>query len=97
MRDRVLLSFAINADENTGARARFDQGFDAEELPLSTLGGCDQTSRYSTDPRNRDGPAEFLKNYRGYLHWMHTLRLQKSWSRRDESVGCWAHCAPRVL
>ena len=96
MRDRVLLSFAINADETPVPVLDLTRDSTRKSYLWSYLGGCDQpfTVFDYRDSRNRDGPAEFLKNYRGYLQTdaytcYDSVVLESK--GRIVPVGCWAH------
>ena len=50
----------------------------------------------SPDSRSRDGPAEFLKGYAGYLQtdaYASYESVVKESAGRIIAVGCWAHVA----
>jgi len=96
MRDRVLLSFAINADETPVPVLDLTRDSTRKSYLWSYLGGCDHpfTVFDYRDSRNRDGPAEFLRNYRGYLQTdaytcYDSVVLESK--GRIVPVGCWAH------
>ena len=96
MRDRVLLSYAINADETPVPVLDPTRDSTRKSYLWSYLGGCDHpfTVFDYRDSRNRDGPAKFLKNYQGYLQTdaytcYDSVVLESK--GRIVPVGCWAH------
>jgi transposase len=96
MRQRVVQSDVINADEtpvrvldrtrNTTRKGQF--------WTYITPGNHGYTIYVYRDSRSRDGPAEFLKDFRGYLQTdayaaYESVVLESA--GRIIPVGCWAH------
>jgi transposase len=96
MRQRVVQSDVINADEtpvrvldrtrNTTRKGQF--------WTYITPGDHGYTIYVYRDSRSRDGPAEFLKDFRGYLQTdayaaYESVVLESA--GRIIPVGCWAH------
>ena len=102
MRQQVLLSLVINADETTVGV--LDPTRDSTRTGYFWLyagnGGHPYTIYDYRDSRSRDGPAEILKDFRGYLqtdaYAAYESVVQES-AGRIIPVGCWAARAPRVL
>jgi transposase len=96
MRHRVLLSRAINADE-TLVRV-LDRTLDSTRKGYFWIYIGDRDHPYLVfeyrDSRSRDGPAEMLKDFRGYLqtdaYVSYESVVLKS-AGRIIPVGCWAH------
>ena len=96
MRNRVLLSYVINADETPVPVLDPTRDSTRKSYLWTYLGDSDHpfTVFDYRDSRNRDGPAEFLKNYRGYLQTdaytcYDSVVLESK--GRIVPVGCWAH------
>jgi transposase len=96
MRKRVLLSHVINADETPVPVLDPTRDSTRKSYLWTYLGDCDHpfTVFDYRDSRNRDGPTEILKNYRGYLqtdaYTCYDSVVLKS-NGRIVPVGCWAH------
>jgi transposase len=96
MRDRVLLSHVINADETPVPVLDPTRDSTRKSYLWTYLGDCDHpfTVFDYRDSRNRDGPAEILKNYRGFLqtdaYTCYDSVVLKS-NGRIVPIGCWAH------
>jgi transposase len=96
MRDRVLLSHVINADETPVPVLDPTRDSTRKSYLWTYLGDCDHpfTVFDYRDSRNRDGPTEILKNYRGYLqtdaYTCYDSVILRS-NGRIVPVGCWAH------
>ena len=96
MRQRVLQSDVINADETTvpvldPTRDSTRKGYFWAYISPGDHGYTIYDYR---DSRSRDGPAEFLKDFRGYLqtdaYSAYESVVLKS-AGRIIPVGCWAH------
>jgi transposase len=96
MRQRVVLSLVINADE-TPVRV-LDPTQDSTRTGYFWVyispGDHGYTVYDYRDSRGRDGPAEFLKDFRGYLQTdayasYESVVLESA--GRIIPVGCWAH------
>jgi transposase len=96
MRKRVLLSHVINADETPVPVLDPTRDSTRKSYLWTYLGDCDHpfTVFDYRDSRNRDGPAEILQHYRGYLqtdaYTCYDSVILKS-NGRIVPVGCWAH------
>jgi transposase len=96
MRKRVLLSHVINADETPVPVLDPTRDSTRKSYLWTYLGDCDHpfTVFDYRDSRNRDGPTEILKNYRGYLqtdaYTCYDSVILRS-NGRIVPVGCWAH------
>jgi transposase len=96
MRNRVLLSHVINADETPVPVLDPTRDSTRKSYLWTYLGDSDHpfTVFDYRDSRSRDGPAEILKNYRGYLqtdaYTCYDSVVLKS-KGRIVPVGCWAH------
>jgi transposase len=96
MRQQLLLSLAINADE-TPVRV-LDPTRDTTRKGYFWVYVGDDGHPYTVfnyrDSRSRDGPAEILKDYRGYLqtdaYGSYESVVSES-AGRIIPVGCWAH------
>jgi transposase len=96
MRQRVVQSDLINADE-TPVRVldlTRDSTRTSQFWAYISRGDHGYTVYDYRDSRSRDGPAEFLKNFRGYLqtdaYASYESVVLKS-AGRIIPVGCWAH------
>jgi len=96
MRKRVLLSHVINADETPVPVLDLTRDSTRKSYLWTYLGDSDYpfTVFDYRDSRSRDGPAEILKNYRGYLQTdaytcYDSVVLESK--GRIVPVGCWAH------
>jgi transposase len=96
MRNRVLLSHVINADETPVPVLDPTRDSTRKSYLWTYLGDSDHpfTVFDYRDSRSRDGPAEILKNYRGYLQTdaytcYDSVVLESK--GRIVPVGCWAH------
>ena len=96
MRQRILQSLVINADE-TPVQV-LDRTRDSTRTGYFWVyispGDHGYTVYDYRDSRNRDGPAEFLKDFRGYLQTdayasYESVVLESA--GRIIPVGCWAH------
>jgi transposase len=96
MRQRIVQSPVINADE-TPVQVQ-DRTRDSTRTgyfwTYISLGDHGYTAYDYRDSRSRDGPAEFLKDFRGYLQTdayasYESVVLESS--GRIIPVGCWAH------
>jgi transposase len=96
MRTRVLLSHVINADETPVPVLDPTRDSTRKSYLWTYLGDSDHpfTVFDYRDSRNRDGPSEILKSYRGYLqtdaYTCYDSVVSKS-NGRIVPVGCWAH------
>ena len=96
MRTRVLLSHVINADETPVPVLDPTRDSTRKSYLWTYLGDSDHpfTVFDYRDSRNRDGPSEILKSYRGYLqtdaYTCYDSVVSKS-NGRIVAVGCWAH------
>jgi transposase len=96
MRDRILLSHVINADETPVPVLDPTRDSTRKSYLWTYLGDSDHpfTVFDYRDSRNRDGPSEILKNYGGYLqtdaYTCYDSVVLKS-NGRIVPVGCWAH------
>jgi transposase len=96
MRQRLVLSPVINADETTVPvldRTRTSTRTGYFWVYLSP-GDHGYTVYDYRDSRNRDGPAEFLKDFRGYLQtdaYSSYESVVSESAGRIIPVGCWAH------
>jgi len=96
MRQRVVLSNVINADETTVPV--LDRTLTSTRTGYFWVyispGDHGYTVYDYRDSRNRDGPAEFLKDFRGYLQTDAYSAYESVVSEsagRIIPVGCWAH------
>lgn len=96
MRSRILLSHVINADETPVPVLDPTRDSTRKSYLWTYLGDNDHpyTVFDYRDSRNRDGPSEILKNYRGYLqtdaYTCYESVVLRS-NGRIVPVGCWAH------
>ena len=96
MRSRILLSHVINADETPVPVLDPTRNSAQKSYLWTYLGDSDHpyTVFDYRDSRNRDGPSEILKNYRGYLqtdaYTCYESVVLRS-NGRIVPVGCWAH------
>jgi transposase len=96
MRKRVLLSHVINADETPVPVLDPTRDSTRRSYLWTYLGDSDYpfTVFDYRDSRNRDGPAQFLQHYRGYLqtdaYTCYDSVVSES-NGRIVPVGCWAH------
>ena len=96
MLTRVLLSHVINADETPVPVLDPSRDSTRKSYLWTYLGDGDHpfTVFDYRDSRNRDGPSEILKNYRGYLQ-TDAYTCYDSVVLRSKGiivpVGCWAH------
>jgi transposase len=96
MRKRVLLSHVINADETPVPVLDPTRDSTRKSYLWTYLGDSDYpfTVFDYRDSRNRDGPAQFLQHYRGYLqtdaYTCYDSVVSES-NGRIVPVGCWAH------
>jgi transposase len=96
MRTRILRSHVINADETPVPVLDPSRDSTRKSYLWTYLGDGDHpfTVFDYRDSRNRDGPTEILKNYRGYLqtdaYTCYDSVVLKS-KGRIVPVGCWAH------
>ena len=96
MLTRVLLSHVINADETPVPVLDPTRDSTRKSYLWTYLGDSDHpfTVFDYRDSRNRDGPSEILKSYRGYLqtdaYTCYDSVVSKS-NGRIVPVGCWAH------
>jgi transposase len=96
MRQRVVLSLVINADETTvpvldSTRDSTRTGYFWAYI---SPGGHGFTVYDYRDSRTRDGPAKFLKDFRGYLQtdaYASYESVVSDSAGRIIPVGCWAH------
>jgi transposase len=96
MREQLLLSWVINADE-TPVRV-LDPTLDSTRTGYFWVYIGDKDHPYAVydyrDSRSRDGPAEILKDYRGYLQtdaYGSYESVVLNSAGRIIPVGCWAH------
>jgi transposase len=96
MRNRVLQSHAINADETPVPVLDPTRNSTRKSYLWTYVGDSDHpfTVFDYRDSRSRDGPAEILKNYCGYLQTdaytcYDSVVLESK--GRIVPVGCWAH------
>jgi len=96
MRQRILQSLVINADE-TPVQV-LDRTRDATRTgyfwTYISPGDRGYTAYDYRDSRGRDGPAEFLKDFRGYLQTDAYISYESvvlESAGRIIPVGCWAH------
>jgi transposase len=96
MRQRVVQSDVINADE-TPVRVldlTRDSTRTSQFWAYISQGDHGYTIYDYRDSRSRDGPAEFLKNFRGYLQtdaYASYESVVEESAGRIIPVGCWAH------
>ena len=102
LRSEVLKSYVIQADETPVPV--FDPTRDATRTGYLWGKRGDAEHPYVvydySDSRSRDGPAEFFKDYRGYLQTDAYVVYESVVDRskgRIIAVGCWAHVSPGVL
>jgi len=96
MRERALMSLVLNADETPVSV--LDRTRDSTRTGYFWVYIGDGSHPYTIydyrDSRSRDGPAQILKNFRGYLqtdaYASYESVILKS-AGRIIPVGCWAH------
>jgi transposase len=96
MRERALMSLVLNADETTVSV--LDPTRDSTRTGYFWVyvgnGGHPYTIYDYRDSRSRDGPAQVLRNFRGYLQTDAYASYESVVSEsagRIIPVGCWAH------
>jgi transposase len=96
MRERALMSLVLNADETPVSV--LDRTRDSTRTGYFWVYVGDSSHPYTIydyrDSRSRDGPAEILKHYRGYLQTDAYAAYESvvlASAGRIIPVGCWAH------
>ena len=96
MRERALMSLVLNADETPVSV--LDRTRDSTRTGYFWVYVGDSSYPYTfydyRDSRSRDGPAEILRNFRGYLQTDAYAAYESvvlASAGRIIPVGCWAH------
>jgi transposase len=96
MRERALMSLVLNADETPVSV--LDRTRDSTRTGYFWVYVGNGSNPYTIydyrDSRSRDGPAQILKNFRGYLQtdaYASYESVVSESSGRIIPVGCWAH------
>ena len=99
MRERALMSLVLNADETPVSL--LDPTRDSTRTGYFWVYVGNGSNPYTIydyrDSRSRDGPAQILKNFRGYLQtdaYASYESVVSESSGRIIPVGCWAHVQP---